>query len=85
MSKYSIANTTKEQRAKFVVDALAINALRAKPLTKENRDLLQTYIDGKNTKDFFYKIFVSLFILGRGQDVAIVNGKCLTGAIAEGI
>lgn len=48
MSKYSIANTTKEQRAKFVADALAINALGAELLTKENQVFLQKYIDGEN-------------------------------------
>ena len=48
MNKYGIANTTKEQREKFVVDAEAIKLLGAEPLTKENRDLLQTYIDGEN-------------------------------------
>ena len=31
------------------------------------------------------EIFRISFYLGRGQDVAIVKGKCLTGAIAEGI
>ena len=48
MDKYGIPNTTKEQREKFVADAEAINLLGAEPLTKENRDLLQTYIDGEN-------------------------------------
>ncbi len=48
MNKYGIPNTTKEQREKFVADAEAINLLGAEPLTKENRDLLQTYIDGEN-------------------------------------
>ena len=48
MNKYGIANTTKEQREKFVAEAEAINLLGAEPLTKENRDLLQTYIDGEN-------------------------------------
>lgn len=46
MSKYSIADTTKEQRAKFVADAIAINALGAEPLTKENRALIQRYVEG---------------------------------------
>lgn len=48
MSKYSIVDTTKEQRAKFVADALAINALGAELLTKENQVFLQKYIDGEN-------------------------------------
>ncbi|MGG3963975.1 antitoxin VbhA family protein [Heyndrickxia faecalis] len=47
MNKYSIANTTKEQREKFVAEAEAINLLGAEPLTKENRALLQMYIDGE--------------------------------------
>ncbi|MDO7285883.1 antitoxin VbhA family protein [Shouchella clausii] len=57
MSKYNIANSTKEQREKYVVDALAINSLGAEPLTKENRDLLQSYVDGKiELKDLRKKI-----------------------------
>lgn len=48
MNKYSVTNTTKEQREKFVADALAINALGAEPLTKGNWALLQTYVDGEN-------------------------------------
>lgn len=51
MSNYSISNTTKEQRAKLVADALAINSLGAKPLTKVNWALLQTYVDGENEID----------------------------------
>ncbi|MBO1001626.1 hypothetical protein ACFSKI_16410 [Pseudogracilibacillus auburnensis] len=39
MNKYSVTNTTKEQRAEFVANAEAINSLGAAPLTKENRDL----------------------------------------------
>ena len=48
MNKYGIANTTKEQREKFVADAEAINLLGAEPLTKENRDLLHSTIDMLN-------------------------------------
>ncbi|MBA4538578.1 hypothetical protein H1Z61_15940 [Bacillus aquiflavi] len=51
MDKYLIANSTREQRAKFVADALAINALGSEPLTKENWALLQTYVDGENEID----------------------------------
>ena len=43
-----IANTTKEQREKFVADAEAINLLGVESLTKENRELLKTYIDSEN-------------------------------------
>ncbi|WP_062200844.1 antitoxin VbhA family protein [Massilibacterium senegalense] len=46
MSKYSIVNTTKEEREKFVANAEAINSLGAEPLTKENRALLKMYVDG---------------------------------------
>ncbi|TWK08842.1 hypothetical protein CHCC20442_2287 [Bacillus licheniformis] len=47
MRSYAIADTTKEQRAEFVANAEAINALGAIPLTKANQALLQTYVDGK--------------------------------------
>lgn len=61
MSEYSIANTTKEQRAKFVVDALAINALGAEPLTAENRALIQTYIDGEMELDDLRKTIIDKY------------------------
>ena len=48
MNKYGIANTTKEQREKFVADAEAINLLGAEPLQKKIEIYLQTYIDGEN-------------------------------------
>ena len=35
MNKYGIANTTKEQREKFVADAEAINLLGVERLTKK--------------------------------------------------
>lgn len=37
MNKYSIVNTTKAEREKFVANAEAINSLGAEALTKENR------------------------------------------------
>lgn len=61
MDKYSIANTTKEQRERFVAEAIAINLLGAEPLTKENRDLLQTYIDGKNELDDLQKMIIDKY------------------------
>lgn len=61
MSKYSIANTTKQQRAKFVADALAINSLGVKPLTKENRALLQTYIDGEIELEVLQKMAIDRY------------------------
>ncbi|WP_054950191.1 antitoxin VbhA family protein [Numidum massiliense] len=51
MNKYCVANTTKAERERFVANAEAINALGAEPLTKENRALLQSYIDGENEID----------------------------------
>lgn len=61
MKKYSIANTTKEQREKLVTNAEAINLLGAEPLTKENRELLQTYIDGKNELNDLRKIIIDKY------------------------
>ena len=61
MNKYSIANTTKEQREKFVANAEAINSLGAEPLTKENRDLLQTYIDGENELNDLRKMIIDKY------------------------
>ncbi|MED5102878.1 antitoxin VbhA family protein [Niallia circulans] len=61
MKKYSIANTTRKQREKFVANAEAINALGAEPLTKENRALLQKYIDGEMDLDVLLKITIDKY------------------------
>ncbi|NRG29533.1 antitoxin VbhA family protein [Bacillus circulans] len=61
MDKYLIANSTREQRAKFVADALGINALGAEPLTKENRVLIQKYIDGEIELDVLRKIAIDKY------------------------
>lgn len=61
MDKYLIANSTREQRAKFVANAEAINALGAKPLTKENRVLIQNYIDGEIELDVLRKIVIDKY------------------------
>lgn len=45
MSKYSIANTTKEERAERLAQAEAINSLGAKQLTPEDQVLFQRHID----------------------------------------
>lgn len=61
MRSYAIADTTKEQRAKFLADALAINSLGAKPLTKENRVLLQTYVDGEIELEALQQIVIDKY------------------------
>ncbi|MFP3723415.1 antitoxin VbhA family protein [Niallia circulans] len=61
MNKYSIVNTTKAEREKFVANAEAINALGAEPLTKENRALLQKYIDGEMELDVLRKITIDKY------------------------
>ncbi|MEI3611323.1 hypothetical protein [Pseudogracilibacillus sp. SO30301A] len=61
MSKYSIVNTTKEQRERFVANAEAINLLGAIPLTKENRALLQTYVDGQNELDDLREMIIDKY------------------------
>lgn len=45
--KYLIKNSTKEERAKIVKDALTISILDAKEPTKEDMELYEQYIDGK--------------------------------------
>ncbi|MEX3745926.1 antitoxin VbhA family protein [Lysinibacillus xylanilyticus] len=47
MRKYSIANTTREERAKRLAQAEAINSLGAKPVAPEDQELFQRHIDGE--------------------------------------
>ncbi|MEK4715866.1 antitoxin VbhA family protein [Sporosarcina sp. FSL K6-5500] len=61
MNRYSIANTTKEQREKFVANAEAINSLGAEPLTKENRALLNRYVDGEIELDDLRKKIIDKY------------------------
>ncbi len=61
MSKYSIANTTKAEREKFVANAEAINSLGAEPLTQENRALIQKYVDGELELDEVQKIVIAKY------------------------
>lgn len=61
MNKYEIANTTREQRERLVAEAEAINLLEAQPLTKENRDLLQTYVDGENELKDLRKLIIDKY------------------------
>lgn len=61
MSKYSIVNTTKEEREKFVANAEAINSLGAEPLTEENRALLKMYVDGNIELDDLRKKIIDKY------------------------
>lgn len=61
MSKYSIVNTTKEEREKFVANAEAINSLGAEPLTEENRTLLKMYVDGNIELDDLRKKIIDKY------------------------
>ena len=61
MNRYSIANTTKEQREKFVANAEAINSLGAETLTKENRALLNRYVDGEIELDDLRKKIIDKY------------------------
>ena len=47
MKKYSIANTTREERAKRAARAEAINSLGAGPVAPEDELLFQRHIDGE--------------------------------------
>ncbi|MEX3743627.1 hypothetical protein [Lysinibacillus xylanilyticus] len=47
MSKYSLANTTKEERAERFAQAEAINSLGAKQVASEDQVLFQRHIDGE--------------------------------------
>lgn len=47
MKKYSIANTTREERAERLAQAEAINSLGAKPVAPEDQELFQRHIDGE--------------------------------------
>ena len=47
MKKYSVANTTREEREERFAMAEAINSLGAKPLAPEDRVLFQRHIDGE--------------------------------------
>ncbi|UOE95094.1 antitoxin VbhA family protein [Alkalihalobacillus sp. LMS39] len=61
MDKYSIANTTKAEREKLVADAVAMNLLGAELLTKENRSLLQRYVDGEMELDELRKTIIDKY------------------------
>lgn len=47
MSKYSIANTTRDERAEISTLAEAINSLGAKSVVPEDQVLFQRHIDGE--------------------------------------
>jgi len=47
MGKYSIANTTREERAERSARAEAINSLGCKPVAPEDQELFQRHIDGE--------------------------------------
>ena len=47
MKKYSIENTTKEERAERSAQAEAINSLGAKKVAPEDQELFQRHIDGE--------------------------------------
>lgn len=47
MKKYSIENTTKEERAERLAQAAAINSLGAKKVAPEDQELYQRHIDGE--------------------------------------
>lgn len=46
MERYLISNTTKEEREKFLQDALAISQIDAGPPDDETMNLFQEYING---------------------------------------
>jgi hypothetical protein len=45
--KYSIADTTKVQREKYVNDAISISVLDAREPSSEAKQLMRDYVDGK--------------------------------------
>lgn len=47
MKKYSIANTTREEREERATIAEATNSLGAKPVAPEDQVLFQRHIDGE--------------------------------------
>jgi len=47
LKKYSVANTTREEREERFAMAEAINSLGAGPLAPEDRVLFQQHIDGE--------------------------------------
>ena len=47
MKKYSIANTTREEREERAAMAQAINSLGAEPVAPEDEVLFQRHIDGE--------------------------------------
>lgn len=47
MKRYLICETTKEEREKYVRDALAISQIDAGPPDEATMELFQQYIDGK--------------------------------------
>lgn len=53
--KFSISETTKIQREKYVEGALAITSLDAPTPTKEDQVLLKDYIEGKSELDDILK------------------------------
>lgn len=47
LKKYSVANTTREEREKRLAMAKAINSLGAEPVAPEDEVLFQRHIDGE--------------------------------------
>lgn len=61
MGKYSIANTTKEDRVKFANDAQAMAELGGTPITKEDKALIQQYIDGEIEIDVLQRMAIAKY------------------------
>ena len=59
--KYSIENTTSEQRSKMVSSAKALGSLSGTPLTAEDAALLDTYIYGQNEIDEILEILLKKY------------------------
>lgn len=47
VNEYSLANTTREERAKRSAEAEAINSLGANPVAPEDQELFQRHIEGE--------------------------------------
>lgn len=56
--KYLISETTKEEREKYVKNALAISQIDAGPPDEETLKLFQLYIDGKMEIEDVQKIVI---------------------------
>lgn len=61
MSEYSIANTTREERAEISSQAEAINSLGAKPVALEDQILFQQHIDGELEIDEVLQILINKY------------------------